>query len=75
MEAFHHFFAALERRRSRRRENYSRDEGADNRSMEIFVLRKIFENWKTAHAAAGELNRPFAQTFFEFIKIDIVPSA
>src|SRR5262249_8187151 len=73
MKAFHHLIAAPERRCARRREKYPRDNPANNRPVKTFVLRQILKNWKTAHPAARELDRTFAKTFLEFIKIDIVP--
>ena len=75
MEPVHYFFAALERRRAGRREEYSRNDAANDGAVKTFVVGQIFQNRKAAHAAASELDRTFAQTFFHLVKIDIVPRA
>src|SRR5438552_10757189 len=75
MKPFHCLFAALHRRRSGRRKKKARDDAANDGAVEGLILRQIREHRIAAAAAHRKLDRALAQTFFHFIKIDIVPTA
>src|SRR5215470_11413132 len=69
------FFAALERRRARWREEHARDNAADDGAVEIVVVGQIFQDGIAAHSARSELERPLAKSFLQFIEVEIVPAA
>ncbi len=68
---------SLERRlrpfkqRPSRREKHSRDDAANNRAMKMLVVGEVGQDRIGTASCQGELDRPAAQSLFQFIQIEI----
>src|SRR5205823_10348844 len=69
------FFRALHRRSARRRHEQARGETANNNAVKSMVVHKIGQRWVGATTWTRELHRAFAETFLQFIEIEIEPAA
>src|SRR5207248_2269963 len=50
-------------------------ETANNCAVKSFVVRKVSQDWVTAPSTHRQLHRAFAQSFLQFVEIEIVPAA
>ena len=71
----HGFLRALHRWRSGWRNEQARHDTADDRAVKTFVIGQVGQYRIRAPSAHCELDGTFAQSFLQFIKIEIVPAA
>ena len=62
-------------KRSARREEHARDNAADDGAVKTFVVREIGEHWIGATSGKSELDRTFAEPFFQLIEVEIEQGA
>lgn len=58
-----------------RRKKHSRHNAADDRAMESFVIREIFQHRKRATPGLRQLHRPGPEAALQFVKVRIKPGA
>src|SRR5437588_7435996 len=73
--SLHPLFRPLHRRRTRRREKQTGNEAANDRAVKTLVACEIVQDRPDGRSSHRELNRTFAQSLLEFVKIDIEPRA
>ena len=73
-ETAHGFFPAFHGRRARRGEKQTGHETANNRAVKSFIVGQISQDRISATSGHRELHRAFAQTFLQFVEIEIEPA-